>query len=204
MSATAAPARIPSPMPSPVATVGFVDAMKTCPIPPVANTTVGARIAPTPPICPPHDVQCHTLGAPQIVLQEIKNQRVFDHLEALTDFGDQRPQDFRAGRIPAGVGDPVGMVSPSRVRAMSPSGVRSNSAPQPMSRLTAAGPDFDQDPHRIRITQTGPGHERVVHVACGLSRHRAQPRSRPAPTGSIPPRPATWSPPRRSGRHARP
>ena len=64
MSATAAPARIPSPMPSPVATVGFVDAMKTCPIPPVANTTVGARIAPTPPICPPHDVQCHTLGAP--------------------------------------------------------------------------------------------------------------------------------------------
>ncbi len=110
------------------------------------------------------DVQRDTLGATLLVLQQVQDQRVLDHPDPLTHFGDERPQDLSAGGVASGMGDPVGEVSAlpgerdvtfgSLVEFRPP-------ADQPTNRRRSR---FHEHPDRNRVAQAGPGHDRVVHV----------------------------------------
>ena len=111
---TAAPARSASATPSPVDTAGLVVDAKIWPMPPVASTTARARIAPTPSSVPsPSTCRVMPQARPVGVAQQVEHQRVLDQPDprVAVHGGVQRPLHLGAGRVAAGVHDPVGVVA---------------------------------------------------------------------------------------------
>ena len=179
MSVTAAPARSASATPSPVDTTGLVVAAKTWPIPPVASTTARARTAPTPSSAPsPSTCRVTPQARPAPAsAQQVEHQRVLDQPDprVAVDRLVQGPLDLGAGRVAAGVHDPVrrggrprGSASASRPGA-GRTGCPSGSAPGPgpgprsTSTSTAAGSHRPTPATSVSAACAGRGVQRVEH-----------------------------------------
>ncbi len=112
-------------------------------------------------------MQGHPGGVAVRVQQQVEDERVFDHLDARIrpQRGDQGPLHLQAGRIPAGVHDPVAQVptfagqrEPARGVVTVERGAEVGQFPDPGRTLG------DQDPDRVDVAQPDPGHEGVGQV----------------------------------------
>ncbi len=195
-SRSTAPARSASAIPSPVATAGLVVAENTWPIPPLASTTARHRTAPTPSRWP-SPITCRVTPASAAALtgDQVEDQRVLDDLDLGRggDGGHQRPLDLGAGRVAAGVGDPVAEVPALAGQRQLP-GRRCGRTPCRGDELAYRGrPLGHQRPHRVLVAHPGAGDQGVVQVLLGgVRRVPGRRRCRPAPTGWSRPRAGPW------------
>jgi hypothetical protein len=118
------------------------------------------------------------------VEEQVDRQRVLDDLDLRRplDGSDQRPLDLGAGRVPAGVGDPVAAVAALAGQRQLAVGVWSKLVPSAISSRTASGPR-DQDPDRVEVARAGARDERVALVLA---------RGVPGPSAAAMPPCAHW------------
>ena len=168
-SATAAPARSASAMPSPVDTAGLVVTAKSCPAPPVA-TIVCARPDLHRARRPASSARTPT-HRPRLD-DQVDGEAALAHLDEVERVhrGDQRPLDLRAGRVAAGVHD-----ARQRVTALAGERERRGRAvagavEHRAERHELADPARalgDEHPHRVGVAEPGAGGERVGEVQLG-------------------------------------
>ena len=145
-------------IPSPVETAGLVVWAKTWPSPPLASTTARQRTAPTPSRWP-SPITCRvTPGDARRAVgveQQVDGERVLDDLDLgrPLDRGDQRALDLGAGRVAAGVRDPVAVVAALAGQRQLAVGAWSKLVPSAISSRTASGPS-------VTRTRTASGRRR--------------------------------------------
>ena len=181
-SATAAPARSASAMPSPVATDGLVERLNTWPSPPVARTTAGASTAPTPSRWPsPMTCSVSALAAPRSSMSR-SSARAFSMRSmrrTARTAADERARDLRARRVTARVRDAVAEVAALAGERDVAGLVGVEARAEAMSRRTAPGPSVTSA-RTASAGRTG----RRPRPGC---RSRARPASRRRPRAAAMP-----------------
>ena len=115
------------------------------------------------------DVQGHTADPSVGVIQEVDDHRVLDHLDAgvvlhCMEGLDEGPLDFLAGRIAAGVGDAVTVVTTLAGQLDRPLGVTVEVGAERDQLAHAFGALGDEDAHGLGVTQADPGDQGVLEV----------------------------------------
>ena len=141
---------------------GFVVSRKTCPAPPVASSTAGARPSPAPGV--DRGTARRRSGRPRTISDR---RRARARRRGRADAPTPRPEraaDLAAGRVGARAARAATLCAAFAASASSPSASRSNAAPHVDQLRDVARAVLDQHAHRLLVAQAVARGHRVARV----------------------------------------
>ncbi len=149
---------------------GWWSGEKTWPRPPLASTTARQCTAPTPSRWP-SPITCSVSAGDAAVVgeQQVDGERVLDDLDLgrALDGGDQGPLDLGAGRVAAGVRDPVAVVAALAGQRQLAVGVVVELGAERDQLADRVGSLGDQRPHGVAVARAGARDQGVALVLLG-------------------------------------